>query len=130
MDRERFRALSGIRRRSIQGILAALVQDAAQGLARRLLGHPRQALEKHLPQLLPAGPPRPARGFPHLRAVKDGARGPAPRPPRISDKSGPGTLVDSNCGFSRRGEVSLPPWSRRRGASTTPAAPRAPVGSP
>ena len=52
--------------RPLQGILGALVRRP-QGVARRLLGHPRASAAQHLAQLLPARPPRRFRRLPDMR---------------------------------------------------------------
>src|SRR5205085_1839622 len=57
------------RRRSVPGILPALVRHA-QGAARRLLGHARPAAPQHLAQLLHARPARRLGGLPHLRPAR------------------------------------------------------------
>src|SRR3981189_2962018 len=72
MDGDRLRALSGLRGRSLQGVLAALVLLASQGASRRLLGNPGAAVAQHLAQLLSAGPARRPGRIPTLRQDRDG----------------------------------------------------------
>src|SRR2546425_12326396 len=68
VDRDGLPPLSRLRRRSVRGILRAVVRHA-QGAARRLLGDARAPAAQHVAELLHARPARRLRRIPHLLAV-------------------------------------------------------------
>lgn len=67
VDVERLRAVSRVHCRSLQGVLGAVVLDAAQGASWRLLGNARSPPPEHVAQVLSAGSARRHRGVPDLR---------------------------------------------------------------